>query len=1043
MARQFKNTAWSSRPRRVMVLLGVLVTLAALSFGVMSAFAATGPTVSSFTLVGASPTNAASVSWKVVFSSSVTGVAASNFTLQPSGGVSGAGSVSVSGSGATYTVSASTGSGSGTLGLKLSSAGSIKDSTNHGLQGAPYTGPVYTIDKTAPTVLPINRAAGAKNPTNAGPLVWTVTFSEPVTGVVAADFGLVKSGIFGTAPSVTSVSPAGPASVYTVTVSMAGATGADGGSIGLNLISKGTIEDAAGNGLAGSLPVAGQSYGFDTEAPPPPGISSEPPLTTTSTSATFAFADDSDNDGDSGQGDSDDVDGAVLWCSLDSATAFTVCTSPVTYTGLSQGPHTFRVYAVDLAGNVSTTSSYTWTVRVLAAPTIATALSAGTTPVGSGVYDTASLSGETANAGGTVTYTVYPTSSACTSKSGGTAEGTETVTSGSVPHSGTFTPTSPGSYYWQAVYSGDSNNAGASSGCSSEPLTVNKAATGITTTPSAGVPVGGNVSDRASLNGSYNPTGSIVFTLYSNSACSTQVFTSTNPISSGSATSGSYLAAAVGTYYWKAYYAGDSNNTGFTTACGTGQETVAVGKASPTISTTPSAGVTVGGVVSDKASLTGSYSPTGSITFTLYSNSACSTQVFTSTNALSGTSATSGSYPTTAAGTYYWKASYAGDANNTPFTTPCGTSGETVTVGKASPTISTSATGSVTVGGTVSDTAALTGLVHPDGTGMVVFALFSNSGCTGTPLFASFSPGVSGNGNYGSGNYTTTAAAPSGDYWAAIYAGDSNNNPVIEGCGGTGETSTVNKATPAISTTLSAASINVGATAYDSSTLTGLVNSTGAGTVTYTYYTNNTCTLNPVPAGTKTVPTSGPVPHSNTMTFNTAGTFYWQAVYSGDANNNSTPSPCTASNNEQLTVGSSAGTPYAISGTVSALLYPGAAPQPLNLNFSSTNVGNGGSGVNGTQVSNLTVTILSVAGGSNLPYACTAADFKIVQYSGTYPFYVPNGSSSLSTIFPSMPTSQYPSLQMINRQDTVPGNGTGNQDGCEGAVVTLHYQGTP
>ena len=51
-----------------------------------------------------------------------------------------------------------------------------------------------------------------------------------------------------------------------------------------------------------------------------------------------------------------------------------------------------------------------------------------------------------------------------------------------------------------------------------------------------------------------------------------------------------------------------------------------------------------------------------------------------------------------------------------------------------------------------------------------------------------------------------------------------------------------------------------------------------------------------------TVPTSGTVPNSSTVTFNNAGTFYWQAVYSGDANNNGASSPCTATNNEQLTV---------------------------------------------------------------------------------------------------------------------------------------------
>ena len=49
--------------------------------------------------------------------------------------------------------------------------------------------------------------------------------------------------------------------------------------------------------------------------------------------------------------------------------------------------------------------------------------------------------------------------------------------------------------------------------------------------------------------------------------------------------------------------------------------------------------------------------------------------------------------------------------------------------------------------------------------------------------------------------------------------------------------------------------IRLGATAHDSSAFTGSVNSTGTGTVTYSYYTNNTCTANQVTVNTVTVAT--------------------------------------------------------------------------------------------------------------------------------------------------------------------------------------------
>jgi Tol biopolymer transport system component len=98
-------------------------------------------------------------------------------------------------------------------------------------------------DNTAPTVVSITRVD--PNPTSAASVRFTVTFSEPVTGVDASDFALTTTGSL-SGMSVTSVSGSG--NTYSVTVS----TGTGTGTLRLDVIDNDTIIDAAGNPLGGS-----------------------------------------------------------------------------------------------------------------------------------------------------------------------------------------------------------------------------------------------------------------------------------------------------------------------------------------------------------------------------------------------------------------------------------------------------------------------------------------------------------------------------------------------------------------------------------------------------------------------------------------------------------------------------------------------------------------------------------------------------------------------------------------------------------------------
>jgi hypothetical protein len=98
---------------------------------------------------------------------------------------------------------------------------------------------------------------------------------------------------------------------------------------------------------------------------------------------------------------------------------------------------------------------------------------------GQAVTDSATLSGENAaTAGGTVTYKAYSDKECKTlAKEAGTAK----VTAGAVGASESET-LSPGTYYWQASYSGDETNQASVSTCGAEVLTVQTTAVKVTAT---------------------------------------------------------------------------------------------------------------------------------------------------------------------------------------------------------------------------------------------------------------------------------------------------------------------------------------------------------------------------------------------------------------------------------------------------------------------------------------------------------------------------------------------------------------------------------
>jgi hypothetical protein len=207
-------------------------------------------------------------------------------------------------------------------------------------------------------------------------------------------------------------------------------------------------------------------------------------------------------------------------------------------------------------------------------PTIATTLSATSVPIGTAVHDSSALTGASATAGGTVTYTVY-TNDTCTA--GAVAAGTVTVTNGVVPDSDAITFNNAGTFYWQAAYSGDANNNSATSPCTSEILVVNPNNTAIVTAQNL-LP-----NDDATLSGATSgATGSITFNLFNPAAGSTctgsPAYTQTLTVNGNgtySTTNTTFLASTEGTWRWQVSYTGDGNNKASTSACGVERFTIA------------------------------------------------------------------------------------------------------------------------------------------------------------------------------------------------------------------------------------------------------------------------------------------------------------------------------------------------------------------------------------------------------------------------------------------------------------------------------------
>ena len=589
--------------------------------------------------------------------------------------------------------------------------------------------------------------------------------------------------------------------------------------------------------------------------------------------------------------------------------------------------------------------------------------------IGDSVFDTATLSGAAAGPtnAASISYAFF-TDAACSQSAVSETPSPNTFTTlpgsaSAIPPSNSFTFENAGAYYWQASYSGDKNNVTVASPCN-EVLVVAKNQPSLTTTlndttASSSAPggttlnasIGDSVFDQANLSGAAaGPTNAanIAYAFYTDSSCSQNAvnetpspntFTTLPGSASAIPASNAFTFVNAGTYYWQARYSGDSNNKQATSPC---NEVLVVAPNNPTLATTlhdstngtTAAGgsgqlnAAIGDSVFDTASLTGAANGAAggaTITYAFYTDAACSQHAVSETptpNTFTspGPIPQSNAFTFQNAGTFYWQAVYSGDNNNVGATSPCN---EILVVAKNRPALTTTLTDTSTsssapggttlnasIGDSVFDQANLSGAAAgPTNAASISYAFYTDSSCSQnivseTPAPNTFTT-LAGSASAIPASNAFTFVNAGTYYWQAHYSGDANNKQATSPCN---EVLVVAPNTPTLATTLNdstngtsaaggSGQLNaaIGDSVFDTASLTGAANGAANGaTITYAFYTDASCSQNAVSEtpSPNTFTSPGPIPQSNAFTFQNAGTFYWQAVYSGDNNNVGATSPC-------------------------------------------------------------------------------------------------------------------------------------------------------
>jgi hypothetical protein len=287
---------------------------------------------------------------------------------------------------------------------------------------------------------------------------------------------------------------------------------------------------------------ASYTWTIDTTPPATTIGATMPAGNTQSSSATFDFA--------------SNEPGSTFECRLDGA-LFGPCTTPVSYSGLSDGTHTFDVRATDPVGNLDTSpASYSWKIDNVApsTPTLTTPADASTTnalPQLHATFADATSGGDS----GTVEFQLCSSSAAVGVSC---APVVQSITSGSVLNGGTAgaTPAAlpDGTYHWQARAHDVAGNQSGWSATRSFLLD-----TSVPTVPVPSAPSDDAWVHAIQLSAPFNKpafagTGTVEFRLCSDALCLGIVRSgSSDPLVNGAIATWSPSSLPVdGLYYWQA-----------------------------------------------------------------------------------------------------------------------------------------------------------------------------------------------------------------------------------------------------------------------------------------------------------------------------------------------------------------------------------------------------------------------------------------------------------------------------------------------------------